>query len=99
VNLRRVNFELKVKRPGMKNLKSSLAASLLIVGGLIFSLCLGALVTSTVSAESNAPQSARRSDEKITDTLRGRAAGSETVPVIIQLNSSPSGRLNALLQR
>src|SRR4051794_12300336 len=87
----------------MKNSKSSLAASLLIIGGLVYSLCLNGVVTSPVSAESNLPQrssaNSRRKDEKISDTLRGRANSSETVPVILQLNSSPSGRLNALLQR
>ena len=83
----------------MKNLKSWLAASLLIVGGLVYSLCLSGVVTSTVSAESqrSSPNS-RRKDEKISGTLRGRAS-SENVQVIIQLNSSPTGRLNALLQR
>ena len=87
----------------MKNLKSWLAASLLIVGGLIYSLCLSGLVTNRVSAESNMLQrssaNSRGKDEKISDTLRGRATSSENVPVIIQLNSSPTGRLNALLQR
>src|SRR5215213_9685874 len=90
----------------MKSMKSSLAASLLIVGGLIFSLCLSGLVTSNVSAESNAAPrtsaNSRRKDEKISDTLRGRngkASSDEIVQVIIQLNSSPTGRLNALLQR
>src|SRR5215217_1644135 len=86
----------------MKNLKSSLTASLLIVGGLIFSLCLSGVVTSRVSAESNIPQrtssNSRSKGEKISDTLRHRT-GSDNVQVIIQLNSSPSGRLNALLQR
>ena len=85
----------------MKGIKSSLAASLLIVGGLIFSLCLSGLVTSSVSAESNTPRAgvdSRRNNEKISDTLRGPTAknSSENVHVIIQLNSSPSGRLNAL---
>jgi hypothetical protein len=88
---------------GMKKLKSSLAASLLIVGSLVFSLCLTGVVTSSVSAESNtSPRTSansRRKDEKISDTLRGRTTSSETVQVIIQLNSSPTGRLNALLQR
>jgi hypothetical protein len=79
----------------MKTIKSSLAASLLIVGGLIFSLCLSGLVTSSVSAASN---KSRRKDEKISDTLRGHTSD-ELVSVIIQLNSSPTGRLNALLQR
>ena len=87
----------------MKNLKSSVAASLLIVGGLIFSLCASGVGTSSVSAESNSAQrtssSSRRKDEKISDTLRGRNAGSDTVQVIVQLNASPTGRLNALLQR
>src|SRR6185295_2778429 len=86
----------------MKISKSSLAASLLIAGGLIFSLCLNGVVTSSVSAESNNPPrstaNSRRKDEKISNTLRGRTS-SEYVQVIIQLNSSPSGRLNALLQR
>src|SRR5215217_8043294 len=77
----------------MKHLKSWLAASLLIVGGLIYSLCLSGLVTNSVSAAN-----ARRKDEKISGTLRSRNS-SENVQVIIQLNSSPSGRLNALLQR
>src|SRR5215213_5374833 len=89
----------------MKRMKLSLAASLLIVGGLIFCLCLSGLVTSSVSAESNPAQraSSRGKDEKISDTLRGRNAktpgSDEIVQVIIQLNSSPTGRLNALLQR
>ena len=85
----------------MKNIKSSLAASLLIIGGLIFSLCQNGIITSSVSAESNnAPRpsnNSRRKDEKISDTLRGRS--DELVQVIIQLNSAPTGRLNALLQR
>ena len=71
----------------MKQLKSSLAASLLIVGGLVYSLCLSGLVTNSVSAANS-----RRKDEKISDTLRGRTS-SENVQVIIQLNSSPTGRL------
>lgn len=88
----------------MKNIKSSLAASLLIVGGLIFSLCLSGIVTRSASAESNTAQqasaSSRHKDEKISDSLRGRNRTSdETVQVIIQLNSSPTARLNALLQR
>ena len=87
----------------MKNLKSSLAASLLIACGLVYSLCLNGVVTSPVSAESNLPQrssaNSRGKDEKISDTLRGRGTSSENVQVIIQLNSSPTGRLNALLQR
>jgi len=87
----------------MKSLKSSLAASLLLVGSLVFSLCLSGVVTSSVSAESNTSQrtsaNSRRKEEKISDTLRGRTTSSETVEVIIQLNSSPTGRLNALLQR
>src|SRR5215217_1895990 len=89
----------------MKSMKLSLAASLLIIGGLIVSLCLSGLVTSSVSAESNPAQraSSRRKDEKMSDTLRGRnakpSASDEIVQVIIQLNSSPTGRLNALLQR
>lgn len=41
----------------------------------------------------------RRKNEKISDTLRGRTSSSENVQLIIQLNASPSGRLNALLQR
>jgi len=34
----------------MKNIKSSLAASLLIIGGLIFSLCQNGIITSSVPA-------------------------------------------------
>ena len=82
----------------MKNIKSSLAASLLIIGGLIFSLCQNGIITSSVSAESNnAPRpsnNSRRKDEKISDTLRGRR--DELVQVIIQLNSAPTGRLNGM---
>ena len=72
---------------------------------LNFFLYLSGLVTSSVSAESNPVQhgSSRRKDEKISDTLRGRnpqtSGSDEIVQVIIQLNSSPTGRLNALLQR
>src|SRR5215213_2512474 len=85
----------------MKSIKSSLAASLLIAGSLILSLCLNGFVTSTASAESNISPRTRRKDEKISDTLRGRNAktSDEVVQVIIQLNSSPTGRLNAFFQR
>src|SRR5690349_8532812 len=86
----------------MKNLKSSVAASLLIVGGLILSLCVSGVGTSSVSAGSNTTQRvssvSRGKDEKISDTLRGRDANSEIVQVIVQLNSSPTGSLNALMQ-
>ena len=34
----------------MKNIKSSLAASLLIIGGLIFSLCQNGIITSSVNS-------------------------------------------------
>jgi len=77
----------------MKHLKSWLAASLLIVGGLVYSLCLSSVATNSVSAAN-----ARRKDEKVSNTLRGRNS-SDNIQVIIQLNSSPTGRLNALLQR
>jgi hypothetical protein len=87
----------------MKNLQSSVAASLLIVGGLILSLCASGVGTSSVSAESNPVQrtnpDSRRKEEKISDTLRGRNSSSDIVQVIVQLNSAPTGRLKALLQR
>ena len=89
----------------MRKLKSSIAASL-IVGGLLFCLCLSCIVTSRVSAESSPAAkkgNARHGDEKISETYRDKlnstSGENETVQVILQLNASPSGRLNALLQR
>src|ERR1041384_1614352 len=84
----------------MKNFKLSVTASLLIVSGLVLSLCASGVGTRSVSADSNTAQrNSRLKDEKISDTLRGRNTNSEIVKVIIQLNASPTGRLNALLQR
>ena|ERR1051325_110562 len=90
----------------MRKLKSSIAASL-IVGGFLFCLCLSGIVTSRVSAESNLAAkkgNARHGDEKISETFRDQLksiTGGEngTVQVILQLNASPNGQLNALLQR
>src|SRR5215218_985246 len=87
----------------MRNIKSSTAALLLIFGGFVFCLCLSGLVPSRVSADSTPAQrpngNARRKGDKLSETLRGRTSEDETVQVILQLNSSPTGRLNALLQR
>src|SRR5215213_5013575 len=92
----------------MRNFKSPIAASLLVIGGFVFCLCVG-ITPNGVSAESNIagkPQidkTARRKGEKISETLRARGASStdqnDLVQVILQLNARPTGRLNALLQR
>src|SRR6185369_7885934 len=91
----------------MNKLKSSIAASLILAGGFVCYLSLN--VTSRVTAESSrAPASpgthGKSKDEKLSETLRGRlkstsSSDNEIVQVILQLNSSSSGRLNGLLQR
>src|SRR5215216_547440 len=89
----------------MKYIKQAFAASFLLLCALVLSFYVVSLGPKAVSAESNAgssPGKTRRSKgEKISETLRERAAkgDDEIVQVILQFNAAPTGRLNALLQR
>jgi subtilisin family serine protease len=80
----------------MKNIRTLIVASL-IACALLSSLCAVGFYPQAVSAESNKPR--RSKDEKLSDTLRQGIKNDETVQIILQLNGSPTGRLNALLQR
>ena len=86
----------------MKNIKPAFTASL-FVGVLVLSFLAMGFGPRGVSAESNAPSipGKRSKSEKISDTLRERAAqhNDEIVQIILQLYATPTGRLNALLQR
>jgi hypothetical protein len=89
----------------MKNIKPAVTASFLLLCALVLSFYAVGLSPKGVSAESNAASGSgkakRSNSEKISQTLRERAArgDEETVQIILQLNARPTGRLNALLQR
>src|SRR5690349_19885761 len=84
----------------MKTKRVFTAASLLTVCALL--VCFGGMGVSPqrVGAESNKPKTPkvkRSKGDKISQTLSDK--NDELVQVILQLNSAPSGRLNALLRR
>ena len=68
---------------------------------LVFSLCCGIIITDNAHAASNGngPDGGKNSEkhQKLAQDLREKARSSESVKVILQLNDSMSGQLNALL--
>ncbi|MDQ3473893.1 MAG: hypothetical protein M3447_09165, partial [Acidobacteriota bacterium] len=68
---------------------------------LVFSLCCGIMITDNAHAASNGngPDEGNRPEkhQKLAQDLREKARDNETLKVILQLNDSMSGELNALL--
>ena len=84
----------------MKTKRLSTIASLLTGGAFLFCLCGLGINPQRVGAESpevKTPKVKRSKGEKISPSLTGQ--DDELVQIILQLNSTPSGKLKALLQR
>src|SRR5215216_5234675 len=84
----------------MKIKDLSTTASLLTLCAFLIGVCVAGINPQRVGAESNKTLKVKRSKgEKISQTLRHPTNDDELVQVILQLNSAPTGRLNALLRR